>query len=122
MSSECSCILMFLLFSSTQRCYVLSHGSFCSPGGWWSVKSFGEITGTVAIEMQNNSYIHALDTGLFTLGAPHKGSKMFIHTFTHIDHVYSGWLLYIQNILCIFKLLFKVTLCSHSMCYLFCAY
>ncbi|XP_041840028.1 protein FRG1 [Melanotaenia boesemani] len=43
--------------------------------GWWSVKVFGEITGTVAIEMQNNSYIHALDTGLFTLGAPHKDNE-----------------------------------------------
>ncbi|XP_056136645.1 protein FRG1 isoform X2 [Lampris incognitus] len=41
-------------------------------GGWWCVNSFGEITGSVAIEMQNDSYIHALDTGLFTLGAPHK--------------------------------------------------
>uniref|UniRef100_A0A3B3V6X0 FSHD region gene 1 n=1 Tax=Poecilia latipinna TaxID=48699 RepID=A0A3B3V6X0_9TELE len=40
-------------------------------GGWWCVSSFGDIAGTVAIEMQNNSYIHALDTGLFTLGAPH---------------------------------------------------
>ncbi|XP_020502826.1 protein FRG1 [Labrus bergylta] len=39
--------------------------------GWWSVSSFGEISGTVAIEMQNNSYIHALDSGLFTVGAPH---------------------------------------------------
>lgn len=44
-----------------------------SSGGWWSVKSFGEITGSVAIEMHSNSYIHALDTGLFTVGAPHKG-------------------------------------------------
>uniref|UniRef100_A0AAQ5YX13 Protein FRG1 n=1 Tax=Amphiprion ocellaris TaxID=80972 RepID=A0AAQ5YX13_AMPOC len=44
-------------------------------GGWWSVNSFGEITGTVAIEMQNNSYIHALDTGLFTVGAPHKDDE-----------------------------------------------
>ncbi|KAF3687841.1 Protein FRG1 [Channa argus] len=44
-------------------------------GGWWSVSNFGEITGTVAIEMQNNSYIHALDTGLFTIGAPHKGDE-----------------------------------------------
>ncbi|XP_026160169.1 protein FRG1 isoform X1 [Mastacembelus armatus] len=44
-------------------------------GGWWSVSSFGEITGMVAIEMQNNSYIHALDTGLFTLGAPHKDDE-----------------------------------------------
>ncbi|KAK0148396.1 Protein FRG1 [Merluccius polli] len=43
----------------------------CSTGGWWVVTSFGEMSGTVAIEMQNNAYIHALDTGLFTLGAPH---------------------------------------------------
>ncbi|KAK7929014.1 hypothetical protein WMY93_005409 [Mugilogobius chulae] len=40
-------------------------------GGWWTVKRFGEITGTVAIELANNAYVHALDTGLFTLGAPH---------------------------------------------------
>ncbi|TRY88059.1 hypothetical protein DNTS_000040 [Danionella cerebrum] len=40
-------------------------------GGWWTVKSFAEITGTVAIEMHKSSYIHALDTGLFTVGAPH---------------------------------------------------
>lgn len=44
-----------------------------SPGGWWAVRHFGEIMGTVAIEMHNNSYIHALDTGLFTVGAPHQG-------------------------------------------------
>lgn len=48
---------------------------FFSLGGWWSVSSFGEITGTVAIEMQNKSYIHALDTGLFTLGSPHRGKR-----------------------------------------------
>ncbi|KAG7221881.1 hypothetical protein INR49_016907 [Caranx melampygus] len=44
-------------------------------GGWWAISGFGEITGTVAIEMQDNSYIHALDTGLFTLGAPHKDDE-----------------------------------------------
>uniref|UniRef100_A0A8C6SZH4 Protein FRG1 n=1 Tax=Neogobius melanostomus TaxID=47308 RepID=A0A8C6SZH4_9GOBI len=44
-------------------------------GGWWTVKRFGEITGTVAIEMHNNSYVHALDTGLFTLGAPHQDDE-----------------------------------------------
>lgn len=42
-------------------------------GGWWAVHNIGEITGTVAIEMQSNAYVHALDTGLFTLGAPHSG-------------------------------------------------
>ncbi|XP_030643948.1 protein FRG1 isoform X1 [Chanos chanos] len=44
-------------------------------GAWWAVRSFGEITGTVAIEMHNSSYIHALDTGLFTVGAPHKDDE-----------------------------------------------
>ncbi|KAG9259656.1 protein FRG1 isoform X1 [Astyanax mexicanus] len=42
-------------------------------GGWWTVRSFGDITGTVSVEMHNKSYIHALDTGLFTVGAPHTG-------------------------------------------------
>ncbi|MCI4395095.1 hypothetical protein PGIGA_G00176470 [Pangasianodon gigas] len=42
-------------------------------GGWWSVRNFGEISGTVAIEMHSRSYVHALDTGLFTVGAPHTG-------------------------------------------------
>ncbi|KAG5848306.1 hypothetical protein ANANG_G00097090 [Anguilla anguilla] len=44
-------------------------------GRWWAVRNFGEITGTVAIEMQNYSYVHALDTGLFTVGAPHKDDE-----------------------------------------------
>ncbi|XP_062864742.1 protein FRG1 [Trichomycterus rosablanca] len=44
-------------------------------GGWWTVGNFGEISGTVAIEMQNSSYIHALDTGLFTVGAPHAADE-----------------------------------------------
>lgn len=41
-------------------------------GIWWAIKNFGEISGSVAIEMDQGAYIHALDTGLFTLGAPHK--------------------------------------------------
>ncbi|XP_063776882.1 protein FRG1 [Pseudophryne corroboree] len=41
-------------------------------GNWWTVKCFGDISGTVAIEMDKGAYIHALDTGLFTIGAPHK--------------------------------------------------
>ncbi|KAK6493111.1 protein FRG1 [Huso huso] len=40
-------------------------------GGWWVIKKYGDITGTVAVEMNSNAYVHALDTGLFTLGAPH---------------------------------------------------
>uniref|UniRef100_A0A8D2MUU1 Protein FRG1 n=1 Tax=Zonotrichia albicollis TaxID=44394 RepID=A0A8D2MUU1_ZONAL len=44
-------------------------------GNWWAVSNFGEITGTIAIEMDKGAYIHALDNGLFTLGAPHKGDE-----------------------------------------------
>uniref|UniRef100_A0A2I3GK83 FSHD region gene 1 n=1 Tax=Nomascus leucogenys TaxID=61853 RepID=A0A2I3GK83_NOMLE len=36
------------------------------------VINFGEISGTIAIEMDEGTYIHALDNGLFTLGAPQK--------------------------------------------------
>ncbi|MBN3299211.1 FRG1 protein, partial [Amia calva] len=43
--------------------------------GWWTIGNFGEISGTVAIEMDKNAYIHALDTGLFTLGAPHQDDQ-----------------------------------------------
>uniref|UniRef100_A0A4X2KEZ1 Protein FRG1 n=1 Tax=Vombatus ursinus TaxID=29139 RepID=A0A4X2KEZ1_VOMUR len=41
-------------------------------GNWWAVRNFGEISGTIAIEMDRGTYVHALDNGLFTLGAPHK--------------------------------------------------
>lgn len=44
---------------------------FCFLGGWWKVKNVAEITGTVAIEFGNQTYMKALDNGLFTLGAPH---------------------------------------------------
>ncbi|KAI4492896.1 hypothetical protein M0804_002687 [Polistes exclamans] len=40
-------------------------------GGWWKTNSVKEITGTVAIEFGKQTYIKALDNGLFTLGAPH---------------------------------------------------
>lgn len=40
-------------------------------GGWWHTKKFEEITGPIAIEFGKQTYVKALDTGLFTLGAPH---------------------------------------------------
>lgn len=40
-------------------------------GGWWKISNVTEITGTVAIEFGNLTYMKALDNGLFTLGAPH---------------------------------------------------
>ncbi|XP_053314999.1 protein FRG1 [Spea bombifrons] len=44
-------------------------------GNWWTVQSFGDVSGTVAIEMDKGAYIHALDNGLFTIGAPHKDDE-----------------------------------------------
>lgn len=41
-------------------------------GGWWKATSVSEVTGTVAIEFGNQTYMKALDNGLFTLGAPHR--------------------------------------------------
>ncbi|GLG97786.1 hypothetical protein R5R35_010261 [Gryllus longicercus] len=40
-------------------------------GGWWKVKRFEEITGSIGLEFGNQTYVKALDNGLFTLGAPH---------------------------------------------------
>ncbi|XP_030372782.1 protein FRG1 homolog [Scaptodrosophila lebanonensis] len=44
-------------------------------GGWWTVKLTSEITGTVAIEFGEHSYLKALDNGLFTVGAPHAAGE-----------------------------------------------
>lgn len=41
-------------------------------GGWSKAKNISEITGTVAIELENLVYVKALDNGLFTIGAPHE--------------------------------------------------
>uniref|UniRef100_A0A8C2YPC1 Protein FRG1 n=1 Tax=Chinchilla lanigera TaxID=34839 RepID=A0A8C2YPC1_CHILA len=41
-------------------------------GIWYTVANFSDISGTIAIEIDKGTYIHALDNGLFTLGAPHK--------------------------------------------------
>ena len=46
-------------------------------GGWWSVKKLEDITGPVCIEFSDQTYVKALDNGLFTLGAPHNEGKHF---------------------------------------------
>nr|CAG4652175.1 EOG090X0DUJ [Triops cancriformis] len=40
-------------------------------GGWRAAKKVEDIVGPVAIEFGKNCYVKALDSGLFTLGAPH---------------------------------------------------
>ncbi|KAK4882407.1 hypothetical protein RN001_005726 [Aquatica leii] len=40
-------------------------------GNWWKITTIEEINGPIAIEFGEQTYIKALDNGLFTLGAPH---------------------------------------------------
>ncbi|XP_041979713.1 protein FRG1 homolog [Aricia agestis] len=40
-------------------------------GGWWKVEKIEDLSGSIAIEFGTNSYVSALDNGLFTIGAPH---------------------------------------------------
>ncbi|CAH1403024.1 unnamed protein product [Nezara viridula] len=40
-------------------------------GGWGKVKYIRDINGSICIEFGDNTYVKALDNGLFTLGAPH---------------------------------------------------
>ncbi|KAJ8882700.1 hypothetical protein PR048_014512 [Dryococelus australis] len=40
-------------------------------GGWWRISSVEDIVGSVAIEFGSQTYVKALDNGLFTLGSLH---------------------------------------------------
>ncbi|XP_017785674.1 PREDICTED: protein FRG1 homolog [Nicrophorus vespilloides] len=42
-----------------------------SHGNWWKVTKIEDMCGPVAIEFGDQTYVKALDNGLFTLGAPH---------------------------------------------------
>lgn len=44
-------------------------------GGWWAVTAIEEVHGTVAIEMNVNSYVYALDTGMFCVGDMHSDAS-----------------------------------------------
>lgn len=43
----------------------------CIVGGWTTISDISEFVGTIAVEFGNQTYMKALDNGLFTLGAPH---------------------------------------------------
>lgn len=40
------------------------------------MKQIEEMTGSIAIEFGNQTYVKALDNGLFTLGAPHSEGQL----------------------------------------------
>ena len=42
------------------------------------------MTGSIAIEFGNQTYVKALDNGLFTLGAPHDEGKNMLSVFYNI--------------------------------------
>ncbi|CAF0827023.1 unnamed protein product [Didymodactylos carnosus] len=43
---------------------------FVKHAGWWRTKQFVDIQGSIAIEFGENTYVHSLDNGLFTIGPP----------------------------------------------------
>jgi len=49
------CLTLFLLFT----------------GNWAEAKLVSEISGPVALEFGSQTYVTAMDNGLFTLGPPH---------------------------------------------------
>ncbi len=51
---------------------------FFRHGGWWAAKEFRHISGPIAIELGDNSYIRALDDGTFTVGAPHNDGNALL--------------------------------------------
>lgn len=54
----------------------VSFQCYFASGGWWNVTQTEGITGSIAIEFGNQTYVKALDNGLFTLGAPHSEGKL----------------------------------------------
>ena len=70
------------VFESFQRKKMLPASVFL--GGWWAVKKFNQITGSVAFEFSNRCYIKALDNGLFVLGPPHDEGIVCLSIFLFI--------------------------------------
>jgi protein FRG1 len=56
--------------------FILKSYKYFRHGGWWAAKEFRHISGPIAIELGDNSYIRALDDGTFTVGAPHNDGKL----------------------------------------------
>lgn len=48
-------------------------------GNWAEAKLGSEISGPVALEFGTQTYVTAMDNGLFTLGPPHNEGKHIIN-------------------------------------------
>lgn len=62
------CDISLSLLCFTYRLFICV---FSITGGWTNVTNVVDMRGSVAIEFANQTYVTALDNGLFTLGAPH---------------------------------------------------
>jgi len=50
---------------------IIPKSIFLFIGNWAEAKSVSEISGPVALEFGSQTYVTAMDNGLFTLGPPH---------------------------------------------------
>lgn len=48
-------------------------------GNWAEVKFIREISGPIALEFGSQTYVTAMDNGLFTLGPPHNEGMYFFY-------------------------------------------
>lgn len=51
--------------------YCVYHKKKFFSGNWAEAKLVSEISGPVALEFGSQTYVTAMDNGLFTLGPPH---------------------------------------------------
>lgn len=55
----------------TKRVKKMTGAEDCAKhGGWWVTDNYSQLSGPVALQFSNSSYIKALDNGKFVLGAP----------------------------------------------------
>ena len=75
LSAEQTLAITGLSGASVTKCHIC----LFRHGGWWAAKEFRHISGPIAIELGDNSYIRALDDGTFTVGAPHNDGNVVIY-------------------------------------------
>lgn len=51
--------------------YLMLNYFFFFLGNWAEAKLISEISGPIALEFGTQTYVTAMDNGLFTLGSPH---------------------------------------------------
>ena len=70
---------------SFQRRIIINVRCICYnlTGGWWVCESIDDISGAICIEIGPQSYVSALDNGLFTVGALRDEGMLNCDQFSH---------------------------------------